>query len=281
MTSPLTILMGSNVLEFLLCVFLGGLLWLAYRTKRRTRRAQLLAQPFPSEWASILEERVPLYMNLPPELQEELKKDIQAFIADISFEGCGGLIMNDEIRVTIAGQACMLLLNRPISTYPKLRSVLVYPDTYVVGGKGFFSDKNEKCSVRLGESWTRGVVVLSWNSVKRGAYNLHDGHNVTMHEFAHQLDQEDGAGDGAPILEQRSSYTLWAKVFSEEFEALQGKVARGKRSVLDEYGATNPAEFFAVATETFFEKPKQLKKNHAALFDALKSYYCVDPLQWE
>ena len=102
-----------------------------------------------------------------------------------------------------------------------------------------------------------------------------------MHEFAHQLDQEDGAGDGAPILEQRSSYTLWAKVFSEEFEALQGKVARGKRSVLDEYGATNPAEFFAVATETFFEKPKQLKKNHAALFDALKSYYCEDPLQWE
>ena len=269
----------KGILTLLLLV--GGLAWFLSRTKRRTRRAQLIAEPFPAEWEAVLEKLMPQYLNLPLELQTELQKDIQAFIADVSFEGCGGLIMSDEIKVTIAGQACMLLLNRPMNHYPKLRTVLVYPDTYVVGGKGYFGGKEEPRSVRLGESWTLGTVVLSWNSVKRGAYNINDGHNVAMHEFAHQLDQEDGVGDGAPILEQRSSYSLWAKVFSKEFEVLQRKVARGKRSVLDDYGATNPAEFFAVATETFYEKPRQLKKNHAALYNALQTYYRVDPVEWE
>jgi hypothetical protein len=124
------------------------------------------------------------------------------------------------------------------------------------------------------------VVVLAWDSVLGGAKNMLDGHNVTLHEFAHQLDQEDGAGDGVPILEQRSAYVDWARVFRHEYEELVDKTDRGRKSVMDRYGATNPAEFFAVATETFFEKPKQLEAKHPELYDELRSYYGVDPGSW-
>ena len=120
-----------------------------------------------------------------------------------------------------------------------------------------------------------------WNSVRRGGLNFDDGHNVAIHEFAHQLDQASGAGDGAPILSERSAYRSWARVLRRDFEKLQAKAKRGKRDVMDRYGATNPAEFFAVATETFFEKPRQLHKKHPELFEELKLYYRTDPLVWE
>ena len=135
-------------------------------------------------------------------------------------------------------------------------------------------------SVRLGESWTNGPVVLAWDSVAGGAVNVHDGRNVVLHEFAHQLDQEDGCADGAPILESRGSYRTWAQVLGEEYDALCGKSNNGHQSVLNKYGATNPAEFFAVATETFFEKPKQMHRKSPDLYDELKSYYKVDTLEW-
>jgi Mlc titration factor MtfA (ptsG expression regulator) len=109
---------------------------------------------------------------------------------------------------------------------------------------------------------------------------VEDGHNVTFHEFAHQLDQEDGRSDGAPILENRAAYATWARVFSADFKNLCDMTEHGRSDVIDRYGATNPAEFFAVATETFFEKPRQLKAVHAALYDALHAYYKVDPLEW-
>jgi len=174
----------------------------------------------------------------------------------------------------------MLLLNRKTDGYPKLYSVLVYPSTYVAGGKGFFGNTSQPKSVRLGESWGHGTVVLSWDSVKQGAFNFKDGHNVTMHEFAHQLDQADGVADGAPVLEDRSAYTTWAAVFSREFSRLQEKKRKRKPSLLDKYGATNPAEFFAVVTESFFEKPKQFQKKHPELYEALQDYYKVDPVEW-
>ena len=143
-----------------------------------------------------------------------------------------------------------------------------------------FGGKSANRSVRLGESWGAGAVVLSWSNVKQGAFNFCDGHNVTMHEFAHQLDQEDGAADGAPILETRSAYSAWAKVFSKEFEQLQRNARKHKRSVFDAYGATNPAEFFAVATESFFEKPQQFQKKHPELYEELRGYYKVHPVEW-
>lgn len=238
---------------------------------RRKRRREALAQPFPAAWDEILRRNLPPYARLRPELREELQRDTRLFLLEKSFEGCGGQTIDDEVRVTIAAQACMLLLNRQEKCYPRLKSIVVYPSTYVAGAG---------TSVRLGESWSHGTVVLAWDSVRGGARNFQDGRNVTMHEFAHQLDQEDGYGNGAPILEERSAYSAWARVFSREFEHHQRRVRKGKRTVMDRYGATNPAEFFAVASETFFEKPRQLQKKHPELYAELERYYNVSPLDW-
>jgi len=214
--------------------------------RRHRQRRHALAKPFPGEWAEIIQRNLPPYLKLSDEMQRQVQQYTQEFLYDKSFEGCGGLVLDDEIRVTIASQARLLLLNRKVRCYPKLYSVLVYPSTYVAR-----NEKDEK-SVRLGESWKSGAVVLAWDSVKNGAANFNDGHNVTMHEFAHQLDQHYGAADGAPVLASRSAYSAWAQVFSKEYELLRMKTAKGRKSVMDAYGATNPAEFFAVATEKFF-----------------------------
>jgi Mlc titration factor MtfA (ptsG expression regulator) len=238
--------------------------------------------PFPDEWERILERNVALYRYLPDSLRDQLHNDIKIFINEKHFEGLGGLEITDEIKVTIAAEASMLLLNRRNSDYPKLSSILVYPSAYVtrqitdIGGGAYIEGQ----SVRLGESWQHGSVVLAWDNVRQGAMNSQDGHNVVLHEFAHQLDQEDGISDGAPILENRSSYVTWARIMSKEYEQLRSNVEHHKKSVIDTYGATNPAEFFAVATETFFEKPRQLKKKAPDLYAELKSFYNVDPIEW-
>ena len=248
--------------------------------RRQQKRRLLLHTPFPLEWSAILNNNLPPYQKISPQLQQQLHDYMRIFISEKSFEGCGGLNLTDEIMVTIAAQACMLLLNRKGECYPKLYSILVYPSTYVAGTRHRFDSHKTDSSVRLGESWNHGAVVLAWDSVKRGAVNFRDGHNVAMHEFAHQLDQEDGRSDGAPILEMRSAYSTWSRVFSKEYELLQHKTKKGKKSVMDKYGATNPAEFFAVATETFFEKPLQLKKKHPELYDELQGFYKVNPFEW-
>lgn len=251
------------------------------RIRRALRRKRLMTMPFPLAWQNILEHNVPIYRHLPPSLRAKLNSDIHIFLTEKKFEGCGGLNINDEIKVTIAGQACMLLLNRKSRCYPKLTSILVYPGAYVrkkitpFGGQYL-----EEQAVHAGESWPGGAVVLAWDHVKRGLMDIHDGHNIVLHEFAHQLDQEDGRANGAPILEQRSRYVTWARILSREYERLQHGGLCHQQSVMDDYGATNPAEFFAVATETFFEKPKQLKKKTPDLYDELKEYYQVDPAEW-
>jgi Mlc titration factor MtfA (ptsG expression regulator) len=249
------------------------------KLSRLTKRKRLLAMPFPEPWVHIIRENVPLYNRLPDSLNQQLHSLVNVFLAEKNFEGCRGLKITDEIKVTIAAQACMLLLNRKTSYFKKLHTILVYPHTYVAKTKS--SDgviTIDGHSVRLGESWQYGPVVLAWDSVAGGAANVADAGNVVLHEFAHQLDQEDGAADGAPILEHRSSYLTWARVLSGEYEALRNR--RGPRLVIDDYGATNPAEFFAVATETFFEKPEQMKKKHPELYEELKKYYKLDPAEW-
>ncbi|MEN8136714.1 MAG: M90 family metallopeptidase [Thermodesulfobacteriota bacterium] len=261
----------------------GAVIW-AFRffaaARRHHKRRVLLSAPFPPEWSVILKENLPPYQRLPPQLQQQLRDYIRIFIGEKSFEGCGGLSLTDEIKVTIAAQACLLLLNRRCDCYPNLYSILVYPGTYVVGTRPSLDIQPAGSSARLGESWHHGAVVLAWDSVKKGALNFRDGHNVAMHEFAHQLDQEDGRGDGAPILEIRSAYSAWSQVFAKEYARLQYKTRKGQKSVLDKYGATNPAEFFAVATETFFEKPAQLQEKHPELYHELQGFYKVNPLEW-
>ena len=218
--------------------------------------------------------------RLTDEQRSQLFGTMQVFLDRVRFEGCGGQEITEEIKVTIAAQACLLLVGREQKVYPKLKTVLVYPHTYKSGKSGMLGGDNGQ-GARLGESWTCGVVVLSWNSVVGGARNLEDGHNVTLHEFAHQLDQADGVSDGAPILEGRSAYVSWARVLSADYAKLRKITKRGKRDVLDRYGATNPAEFFAVSTETFFEKPKQLQSKHPELYEELRAYYKVNPLDWQ
>ena len=260
-------------------LFAGLLVFCSIPLLKRIRRRRLANTPPPQHWIDIVEANLPLARKLSQEQRGSLFSAMQIFLARKKFEGCGGLQITDEIRVTVAAQACMLLLGRETTVYPRLKTILIYPHTYRSGQKGLFGGDNGS-STRLGESWGYGVVVLAWDSVLGGARNMEDGQNVTFHEFAHQLDQEDGAADGAPILEHRSAYSIWGRVFRREYKQLVDKTRRGRKTVMDRYGATNPAEFFAVATETFFEKPRQLKRRHPELYEELQSYYHVDPLQW-
>jgi Mlc titration factor MtfA (ptsG expression regulator) len=241
-----------------------------------------MTQPFSSAWEEIIARNVPLYARLPASLKHQLHGHIQVLLEEKHFEGCGGLEMTDEIRVTIAAQASILLLNRKPRYYPRLDSILVYPSTFLSEDITYLDNHVyiEEQAAHLGESWRRGVLVLAWDTVKRGAMDLNDGQNVVFHEFAHQLDQENGATDGAPVLERSSLYAAWARILSKEYERLRRKVQRGVEAVMDKYGATDPAEFFAVATETFFEKPHKMKGRHPELYEALKSYYKLDPSEW-
>ncbi len=246
---------------------------------KKRHRHELMQRPLPPGWLEIVRENVPYAAKLTPEDQTELQGLIQIFLAEKRFEGCGGLEITDEIRVTIAAQACVLLLHRETDFYPKLQSILVYPHAYVA--KGLHANDEhimtEGPQARLGESWGHGSVVLSWDDVRRGAFDVHDGHNVVFHEFAHQLDQENSAGPGAPTLSKRSMYLAWARVLGHEYESLLEALDHNRKTLIDPYGATNPAEFFAVVSELFFEKPHQLEKRHSELYEQLRDFYQQDP----
>jgi Mlc titration factor MtfA (ptsG expression regulator) len=245
----------------------------------RWRRKAIRRRPFPAEWRAIIEKNVPFAACLPPADRTELEGHIQVLLEEKYFEGCGGLQITDEARVTIATQACVLLLHRETDYYPNLVSILVYPSTYLVPGGQRAADGlvAEGSQARLGESWARDVVVLAWDSVLSGAADIHDGHNVVLHEFAHQLDQECNAGQGVPVLPRRSMYVAWARVLGHDFEQLVRDTQHHHRTLMDQYGATNPAEFFAVATETFFEKPRRLREKHPQLYSQLQQFYRQDP----
>lgn len=242
------------------------------------RRKKLREAPFAPGWLAIIDRNVALYERLSDDDKAELRGHIQVFLDEKIFEGCGGLTITDEIRVTIAAQACLLLLHRETDYYPEMATIRVYPRAYIATERRVENGVViEEQVVRAGESWTRGVVVLSWDDTLKGGIDLSDGHNVVLHEFAHQLDQEDGDADGAPVLSQRGAYAPWARVLGAEFSALKRAERRHERSLLDSYGAQSPAEFFAVATETFFERPRQMQRLHPELYEELKRYYKQDP----
>lgn len=247
------------------------------------RLKKAVAAPFPDEWVEIVERNIAVYPSLPMDLRLQLRKLIKQFLHQKTFSGAGGLEITDEIRVTIAAEACLLLLNRKTNVYPSLRYIIVYPAAFVVdrpqGGSGGVVSEGRKGL--LGESWSNGKVILAWDNVLHGSSNFVDGQNVVLHEFAHQLDSESGSTNGAPVLTGKNCLRTWASTLSGEFEDLQRDAWKGRRSLIDHYGATNPAEFFAVATETFFEKPVQMAKHHAELFEVLKCYYRIDPGNWQ
>ncbi len=237
---------------------------------------------FKQEWIEYLQTNLPLYGRLPADLQDRLHQRIGEFVRSTFFEGCNGLELTDEIILTIAAQASLLVINQEGAPYPLLKTVLVYPSAFTatnesMGPSGTIVQREVKC---VGESWENGTVILAWDSVKNGARNIFDGHNVTFHEFAHQIDSLDGDTDGVPVFHSEAAYQTWASVLGEHAEAFVDRVQRGKKTILDPYGATNPAEYFAVATETFFEKPKQMKKKLPGLYAELQNYYKLDPITW-
>ncbi len=246
------------------------------------KRARLRRRPFPDAWRDILKRRVPYFRLLPADLQIQLKRHIQVFLAEKPFIGCDGLEVTDEMRVAIAAQACLLILNRRTDYFANLRQILVYPGAFIVDrvqsdGAGVLRDERHVLS---GESWSQGQVILSWDDVVAGASGVDDGRNVVIHEFAHQLDQQNGQANGAPILVGRANYKRWARVLGEEYARLQEAASEGLPSLLSYYGATNPAEFFAVSSEAFFEQPKQMAEAHPELYRELSRFYRMNPLSW-
>jgi Mlc titration factor MtfA (ptsG expression regulator) len=255
---------------------------LCYPLLVKWQRDRLMAKQFPKSWLSIIESNLSIYKSLTSEQQKELLGYIQVFLKEKQFIGCLGLQITEEIKVTIAAIACLLLFGDRKTYFPNLRSVLVYPHAYIVNELIMNSYVVEERRVaRLGESWTRDQLVLSWEQIQQDVLNWKDGHNVILHEFAHQLDQEDGQAEGVPILPRVLDYEVWKQVMSAEYLQLCDRVENGQKTVLDNYGATSPAEFFAVATETFFEKPKQLNQKHEVLYEILQRYYRLDPRQWQ
>lgn len=244
------------------------------------RRRQLLAEPFPADWLGYLQQNFALYARLTEAERATLRDELRLFVAEKDWEGCGGLVLTDEIKVTVAAQACLLLLGIDRDSFDRVHTILVYPSGFRspdgwVGPDGVvYPDTG-----MLGQAWYRGPVILAWDDVLAGGRNDRDGRNVVLHEFAHQLDYLDGSADGAPPMKSGAQAQKWHDVMAAEYDRLAADAEHGRPKVLDAYGATNPAEFFAVATEAFFEKPVQMRDRHPALYEVMRDYYCQDPVR--
>ena len=249
-------------------------------TERRRRR--LLERPFPADWERAIEANMGAYASLDHKERKHLCDLVQVFAAEKHWEGAGGLTLTDEIRATISAQACLLILNLAHDLYRNVESILVYPSTVVPPPRqpGMFEiamGPVEPPMPVLGQAFTRGPVILVWDAVRRGGRHPHSGHNVVYHEFAHKLDMLDGAPDGVPPLADEESYQRWVRVFTQAYQELQQARRRGRPTILDPYALTSSAEFFAVATEVFFERPLQLEREQAAMYDVLRQFYRQDP----
>jgi Mlc titration factor MtfA (ptsG expression regulator) len=249
-------------------MFLG---WL-----RRRRRQRILARPFPPAWTGILERNLYHYKFLTGDEQARLRGDVAIFVAEKNWEGCGGLELTEEIKVTIAGLACLLLLHLEHDHYAGVLSILVYPRGYLVPRRNELDMQADE--PHLGEAWYRGPVILSWSQIRRDCRRPGWGHNLVWHEFAHQLDMLDRETNGTPPLQNRQQRIAWRDVMTEEFQQLRRASKRREETFLDPYGAENEAEFFAVATETFFDQPHELLELHPRLYGVLKDYFRQDPV---
>jgi Mlc titration factor MtfA (ptsG expression regulator) len=245
---------------------------------RAWRRQRALQQPFPKRWRNLLYSQVPLYARLSDDFRRQLEKHVQLFLAEKDFYGCDGLEVDDRVRLTIAGNACLLILARPWSEYDEIRSILVYPALYRVRGHeddGLLVHMNDE--VRAGESSSLGQVVLAWSECSEAVRNPDGPHNVILHEFAHQLDYLDGLADGAPPLD-REQAGRWQQTMTRAYEHLQHSIRGQHHGWLDPYGATAPAEFFAVLTEAFFQQPHHLQSQQPEVYEVLAGFYRIDPV---
>lgn len=233
------------------------------------RRRRALRQPFQESWREILREKVPFYARLRGTGLARFEDKLKVFLHTKVFIAAGEMAIDDTVKVLISAAAARLVMNLPDEHYGRLTEIVVYQSAY---------KHRDKDGVVLGEAHGWGTVVLAWDAVLQGLLNSQDGHDTAMHEFAHVLDVADGAFDGTPVLESSAAYAPWVKVMTREYTRMRSRKGIARKSVLRKYGATNEAEFFAVATETFFEKPRQMKEKHPELFEVLRDHYEIDPL---
>ncbi len=252
------------------------------RLLRERRRRRLRALPADAAWQLLLEHRFVAFRRLAADDRTELLGHARVLLDEKRFEGCGGFEVTEEVKVLIAAEASLLLLHRQADYYPRLLSILVYPDAYVVPvqyetGGGLVVEEQVD---HIGESWDTGSLILSWKDVLRGAASRDRGCNVVLHEFAHQIDGETGETDGVPRIDDPVLLERWKTVFEREYERLCEMADRRRRTFIDDYGAEHPAEFFAVATEHFFMEPSVFARRHAELYRALADFYRQDPARW-
>ena len=270
--------MTITVLSILLALIAGALGFRFW--SQRQKRARLLASALSEPQRAIIDEQVPLTRKLPAELRWKLEGKINLFVNQIEFIGCNGLEVTEEMRLSIAAQACLLVVNTD-TWYEHLRTILIYRSAFKskrLQHNGYVVTERE--TVRTGESWARGPVILSWTHAREGAVNDHDGHNVVFHEFAHQIDDLSGRTDGVPNLSEDQSFAGWAEAFSDAYERHAQHVRRGQGTVVDAYGAEGPEEFFAVAVEAFFERPVALRRAEPAIYEQLSELFRLEPSKW-
>ena len=267
------------MLIYFLCAFalIGALVFYLFFYRDWWRNRQL-RKPFPKRWKEMLRTQVPLYVGLPASLQRRLEQHVQLFLAEKPFYGCDGFEVDDRVRVTIAGHACLLIAARSFSDFDGVNSILVYPDEYRAWGTesdGVIVSVSEQ--VRAGEASGYGQVVLAWPDCEKASRHPAGHHNVILHEFAHQLDYLDGTADGAPPLSGELA-RQWQQTMTRAYEELIESLRHHEKPWLDPYGATEPAEFFAVLTETFFQRPRHLKAEQPEVHDALVGFFRFDPV---
>jgi len=274
--------MGALVVAAAAAALLFGLFigWFVLQGWRPTSARRRSSSTVPDPWRSLIHDRVPLTRSLTESEWARLLDLARAFVREKYFEGVDGLVVTEAMQVIVAALACLLILHLDIGQcYPRVRSIILYPGTFVPRLPILTRhDPIPEPEPTLGQS-LRGVVVLSWERVAHDAAHTGESGNVVLHEFAHQLDQEDGYVDGVPLLEAPSSTRVWARVLRERFEELQRAAAAGTSDVLSAYGATNKAEFFAVATEAFFERPVEMRSRYPDLYEELKGFFRQDPAE--
>jgi Mlc titration factor MtfA (ptsG expression regulator) len=252
-----------------------------FRWLKSRRRRKILSEPFPSRWLEILHRDVPQFGQLAPKDQSKLRNDMQVFISEKTWVGAD-LEVSDVMKVTIASQACLLLLGFQKHDYfANVITIIVTPTTMVddvEASSGLVHPDGAKIE---GQTSYRGPVLLSWTDAHGGVRNHDDGRNVVLHEFAHKLDMMDHLVDGTPVLRHQKHYPQWIEVMTLEYESLVEDAEKGRGSLLDHYGATNHGEFFAVATECFFEQGRLMRREHQRLYEVLSQYYGQDPASWD
>jgi Mlc titration factor MtfA (ptsG expression regulator) len=238
-----------------------------------------LKRPFPDEWEAILKRDFHHHSRLTVVECARLRDHLRVFIAEKQWEGCGGLAVTDQMKVVIAAQVSLLVLGRHDEFFPSVLSILVYPDTFRAPRRTVLQSGlviEEKTDLE-GQAVYRGPVIISWADALAGSRGEAIGHNLVIHEFAHQLDMQNGAADGIPMLATLDQHRRWQQVITSEYEQLKRNCLLGCRTLLDCYGATDRSEFFAVCTECFFERPRELRERHPELYELLLDYYCQDP----